>query len=232
MEVRKKIILLILVVFSISCKKSGCNGAEGYNIFSLPNPYRNYFSQLPESYVDWKCDNGLTDRSFVYSDTDRFNYDINDNYLDPKTCYQNAWQLKIVQYGYSLLNKNKIFSKIYLKENKDVCFELWIQYYPNSLQSNWVLVKILNNNSNCKTYSNKYHDVYFAEDSIFSFDTDFSTIDSMVINSINYKDVFHIINQKALLDGNQFEITDVYVDKYVGVIRYKLKNGQLWDIVK
>jgi hypothetical protein len=232
MEFKYKIIFTILIiVVVVSCKKnSGCTESKGINVLPFPIGYENYFLGISSSPKNLKSNNGLTDVVNFYSNTNSYGgFDYNQ---DPITCKQNVGLSRFFWLTQTLY-KQYIDGEICLVQNGDLNLLLKIEYNDtiSKFRETWNILKSLNNSTKpFKTFFNNSSFYQDDGDSVYSELTDFSEIDSIVFLNKTYKNVFHIINRQALLRGDKFSITDIYIDKLIGVISYKQKNGQIWNI--
>lgn len=232
MEFKYKIIftILILVVVSSCKKKSGCAESKGNNVLPFPIGYENYFSGISSTPKNLKSNNGLTDAIRFYSNTNSaVAYEYN---LDPKTCKQTVGLSRFFWLTQTLY-RQYVEGEICLVQNGDLNLLVKIVYNDtiSKFKETWNILKSINNsNKPFKTFFNNLSFYQDEGDSVYSELNDFSEIDSIVILNKTYKNVFHIINRQALLRGDKFSITDVYIDKLIGVISYRQKNGQIWNI--
>lgn len=229
MDFRNKIaIVLISLSLVFSCKKKGCNGIEGNTIIPFPSPYENHFSNLPKE-ANWKSSNGLSDGSSIYSGSAWFPFE---NTSQDPYCNELVGQHRAISYRQSLYNQN-FEASITLRDNNELYLLIKIDFTDttkNNTQT-WNMLKRLDIDTvSCKTFKNSGYFFNTSGYNVYSIPTDFSEIDSIHINNKTYKNVFQIINREGIRVGNSFTINEMYIDKFIGVVRYKLKNGQIWDL--
>ncbi len=231
MELKHKIVISIFIIASISsCKKSGCKNQEGNNVLPFPNGYESYFLEIPLTPRNLKSNNGLTDAVRFYSNTNSaIVYEYN---IDPITCKQTVGLSRFFWLTQTLYGQH-IEGEICFVQNGDLNLLVKIEYNDtvSKYRETWNVLKTLNyTNKPFKTFLNNSYFYQDDGDSVYSELTDFSEIDSIIVLNKTYKNVFHIINRQAILRGDKFSITDIYIDKLVGIIRYQLKNKQIWDV--
>jgi hypothetical protein len=231
MELKNKIVFSILIIIGVSsCKKSGCKNQEGNNVLPFPNGYENYFLEIPLTSRNLKSNNGLTDAIDFYSNTNSaIAYDYN---LDPITCKQTVGLSRFFWLAQTLY-RQYVEGEICLVQNGDLNLLVKVEYNDtvSKYRETWNVLKTLNNaNKPFKTFLNNSYFYQDDGDSVYSELNDYSEIDSMIVLNKTYKNVIHIINRQAIMRGDKFSITDIYIDKLIGVISYTLKNGQAWNI--
>jgi hypothetical protein len=230
MDFRNKIaIILILLSFILSCKKKGCNAIEGTTVIPFPSPFENYFSNLLKE-ANWKSSNNLSDGSLINSGIAWFPFENTSQ--DPVTCNELVGEQRAISYSQSLYNQN-FEASITLRDNNELYLLIKIDFNDTTKSNTqtWNMLKRLDIDTvSCKTFKNSGYFFNMSGYNVYSIPTDFSEIDSIHVNNKTYKNVFQIINREGIRVGNSFTITEMYIDKLIGVIRYKLKNGQIWDL--
>ncbi len=226
-------IFLLLIIASCD-KKVDCQqlSKDKHIVIPYPPPYQDYFSQLPNTTVLWKSNNGLSNSSYVKSDT-KFFYLFDQYSIDPISCSRLSGLYRYVTYSQTFY-KQYFETKIVLTDNYRLNLFIRIEYWDtvNTDSHMWNMLKVLNDNSfSCKTFIND--NPYFQENGVTvnCLDSDYSILDSIQVNNRIFRNVFHIINRQGMLDGTQFTITEMYIDNLIGVVKYKLKNGQIWDAI-
>ncbi|MEI6881730.1 MAG: hypothetical protein WCK82_10450 [Bacteroidota bacterium] len=219
----------MILSFTFSCKKKGCYAIEGRTIIPFPHPFENYFSNLPKS-ATWKSNDGLTDGSLINSGIAWFPFENSSQ--DPVTCNELVGEQRIISYKQSLYSQN-FEASITVRDNNELFLLVKIDFNDTTKNytDTWHMLKRLDNDTViCRTFTSFGYFYVSSGYYVNSKASDFSTIDSIQVNNKTYKDVFHIVNREATRVGSSFSITEMFIDKFIGVVRYKLKNGQIWDL--
>lgn len=222
------LLLGILILGLSACgrgvKESPCT--EYLQTLELEGADTNWFSRIRDNrlgtkYFDIKSSNGLTDVMSYDSYEGYFSNDILSDFLKKDLpCHLYDFEFRLIDYSSSLY---EFYFDIKIIQTNEGLY-LYIRDYNSSK------FDLMYMNYNIVT-KEKFNIIYIkGGKKISDYAIEVELISEIEIDSVIYQEVFKITNTMIVEEGKSEDITDYYIDKYFGLIKFKLKSGVYWDV--
>ena len=193
----------------------------------LKNPYNSWFSEFSlefnhDAYFNIQSNTGLTDAIHYEKSTGYIpDFNVDEIYTDNEPCIN--YKFENIRLGYYSSFFNYQLSVRLIQVNDDV----FINVNDNgSTKYGYIFM----NYNITKNAGNKI--VYFeGGKKISDYIVEVETESVVLSNNIEYYDVLKITNNLTLNEGNNFDITTIYIDSSFGIIKFVQKSGDIWDVI-
>jgi hypothetical protein len=213
------LLLIITFLFISSCNKKTDYCEPQYTIKDFVSPYDTWFENLPLTY------NTYFNIISVDSLSDAFHFEKYNGYQneviqDNDPCFQNRYENVSLYYS----------SNIY-RFSINICLQQMNDGIHFFIRDNGSLkYDYIEMNYNITT-DTEYNITYYENGSQTSTNkVSVEIIPSVISNNIEYFNVYKITNNLTLNEGNNFDISVIYIDTMQGIVQFGQKCGTIWDI--